>query len=331
MFKFRKKTSGIFCFALLLLTAFLFTTETCYAGTTDEKRMTKAGRLNRGRYNLAGGMEVVGDTLYMFKATTGSLSDVALLSAKIDGATMKTGPFTVVKKFKNYEMGHANDCTYYDNRLFVAPYGKNTVRGITSYYDAGGKVNSQYFPIVSVALNDGMNGVAGYELKDMNGINIPQAKISGITRIDDIYYGNYPVFCLKTGNTLMYCYLNGNIFYNYFTCKVTIPSLAGDKNLGQGVTYHDGYLYFGLGVLNGDGVCTADAYISRLYSRSLDQYNNNVCEAYYIKDYSDKYEKFEVECVTFYNDYCIFNINGKLNPVSEWEEGPTDDLICVLR
>lgn len=328
MLKFNQKRNKFCCLVLFFVMTILSVAQTGSAAEAMDKAVSKIGWLNNDKYTLMGGMEIVDDTVYVFKATSKNLSDVALFSAPIDGMTMKIGEFSLVEKFRDYELGHANDCTYYDGQLFVAPYGKNTVKGVTTYYSEGGKVGGRYYPVVSVNIKDGTKEAKGYELKDMSGVPLSERRVGGICRIDDMTYGIYPVFCLKSiGGTLMYCYLKDGAFYNYYTCKVTRPRYGGYKNLGQGVSYHKGYLYFGLGVLNGKGVCGPHGYICRIENNLLNQYASNVCEPYYLSDYSELYDKFEVECITFYNGYCLFNVNGVIH--SE-PKGYGEDAICII-
>lgn len=282
--------------------------------------ITKVAMISDDDYKASESIAINGDTVYCLRASTkdeykgDGKSQVALYKANIDGTgtQVTTSLSEPVKVFTGGMLGHANDCTYYGHELFVAPRGVTT--GNENYY--GYADDGKRYKIVGVNLYN--YSVTGYNLDaattkalEVGGSADEDSTVSGITYAGT-FEGN-PKFVLKNKEKLVSAYLYNRTFHMIHSFTVNKPSLGGHSLAWQGVTYYNGYLYFGLGAKNTTTGKYDYTYIARKQFSSMSQGGTYTLDCYLANPLSSSttFGKFETEGIAFTpQGYLWYIVNG---------------------
>lgn len=285
-------------------------------------KITKVAMIPNDEFKASESIAINGDTVYYLRASTTYKGDgnshVALYKANIDGTgtQITTSLTTPVKVFTGGMLGHANDCTYYGHELFVAPRG--VTDGNENYY--GYADDGKQYKIVGVNLYN--YSVTGYNLDTatkealrVGGNADKDSTVSGITYAGTYTKaGNaYPKFVLKNKGQLVSTYLYNRTFHMIHSFTVNKPNLGGHSLAWQGVTYDDGYLYFGLGAKNTSTGKYDYTYIARKKFSSMSEGGTYTLDCYLANPLSSSttYGKFETEGIAFTpQGYLWYIVNG---------------------
>lgn len=213
--------------------------------------------------------------------------------------------------YNNGTLGHANDCTYFNNKLFIAPKGCPTSAN-ENYF---GYVSNMPYEVVAVDLtSDGGYKVSGYTLDTYAKTNLKSENrgyVLGITYMGS--YNGYPKFALKNKGKIVTAYLKGNVFYGIHHFAVNKGGPANYSLSWQGISYNNSYFYFGLAAKNNSGYYDCN-YIARKKVSMMKDDGTYTLDCYMANPLlsNTSYMSFETEGVAFTsNGYLWYIVNGK--------------------
>lgn len=294
--------------------------------------ITRVSELPADGYSSSQSIAINGTTVYCLRASASEQykgdgnSCVGLYVGKIQNGKIKN-KIKMKHKFSGGMLGHANDCTYYNNQLFVAPRGcpEENNRNYFGYVYKNNKKNA--YRIVSIKLSgENKYSVKGYKLEEKTraGLTVNEtgltkkqkSTVSGITYAGTYKKNgkNYPKFVLKNDYKIVSTYLKGSTFCYINSFTVEKPKLEGHSLVWQGITYHKGYLYFGLGAkVIGSNLSTYDyTYIARKQFKSMKNGGTYNLDSYLVEEMPNRYSSFETEGVAFDSKGIVyFIVNGK--------------------
>lgn len=280
--------------------------------------ITKVIDITNDEFSSSQSIAINGNDMYFLKTSSKSAhqgdhkSSVALYKAGItaDGKGIATTPIRLCV-YGNGALGHANDCTYYQNKLFIAPKGCPSSTN-ENYF---GYVGNVAYDVVAIDLTlSGGYTVSGYTLDTYAKTYLKSENsgyVSGITYMGS--YKGYPKFALKNKGKIVTAYLKGNMFYGIHHFTVNKGVLANHTLLWQGITYNNGYFYFGFAAKNNSGYYDF-TYIARKKVSSMKNGGTYTLDCYMANPLSSNtsYQSFEVEGVAFTsNGYLWYIVNGK--------------------